>query len=164
MNHFIAWAYVRLIRLYPSEFQKEFGEEMQSVFVAAVSDAAKNGGFSLAQFIFFELLDLPINLAIEHISKLRKEWSMKDMSHGIKPFRSAEMGALGLLIGMVIMLLGRKYLVLPDWWYKADLGMLLITLREVVAWSLASALLGLMLCLSVSAIPYTVTNCVFSKS
>jgi hypothetical protein len=47
-------------------------------------------------------------------------------------------------------MLASKYLILPKWWYNPDLGMLLITLRELVAWSLASALLGLMLSLSVS--------------
>ena len=140
-----------LLRLYPREFQAEFREEMQDIFGSIVNDAAKIGIFSFSRACFFELLDLPVNLMIEYSSRLRKEWSMKDMRHDIRPFRSAEMGALGLLIGFFIIMLGREYLVLPNWWYKADLGMLLITLREVIAWTLASALLSLMLYLSVSA-------------
>ncbi len=144
--------YGRLLRLYPRNFQDEFREEMHGVFASAVKEAVKIGTFPLLRFLFFELLDFPISLAIEHFSQWRKEWSMKDTRHGIRPFRSAEMGAIGLLIGFVIIKLARQYLN-PNWWYTADSGKLLITLREVVAFSVASALLGMMLCLSVSAGP-----------
>lgn len=81
---------------------------------------------------------------------------MKDMRYGIHPFRSAEMGALGLGIGQLIVLLGSKYVYLdfPKWWHQADLGILLNVLRDgipsALTSALASALLGLMLCLSIS--------------
>jgi len=147
--------YGGLLRLYPRKFQEEFREEMQGVFASAVKEAERTGTLALLQLLFFEMLDFPINLAIEYFSQWRKVWSMKDTRHGIRPFRSAAMGALGLLIGFLIVTLGSRNLVLPNWWYKGDFGVLLNTLRGMIPMALisalASALLGLMLCLSVSA-------------
>ena len=148
--------YSGLLRLYPRKFQQEFGDEMQVVFAFAVKEALSTGPLALLQLLFFEMLDFPFNLAIEHFSQWRKEWSMKDTQHGIRPFRSAAMGALGLLIGLLIVLWGSKYLifVLPKWWYRVDFG-ILVPLRDMMPGALtsalASALLGLLLCLSVSA-------------
>jgi hypothetical protein len=147
--------YGGLLHLYPRKFKAEFREEMQGVFLSAVKDAAGIGTLALLQLLFFEMLDLPVNLAIEHISQLRKEWSMKDTRHGIRPFRSAAMGALGLLIGFLIAYFGRWYLVLPDWWYKVHIGIPFVKLYLMIPSALnnglAFALFGLMLCLSVSA-------------
>jgi hypothetical protein len=65
------------------------------------------------------------------------------------------MGALGLLIGFLIVLWGSKVLVLSIWWYKLDFG-IMAPLRDMIPGALtsalASALLGLLLCLFVSAI------------
>jgi hypothetical protein len=67
------------------------------------------------------------------------------------------MGALGLLLGFLIVMWGSNYqlpLVFLKWWYKLDFG-ILVPLRDMLpgalTGALASALLGLMLCLSVSA-------------
>lgn len=154
----ISWLIVMLygasLRLYPREFQREFRREMQGVFASALNGAARAGTLALLQLLFFEMLDFPFNLAIEHYSQWRKEWAMKDMHHGIRPFRSAAMGALGLFIGALIVVLGAKYLVAPSWWYRVDFGMRLNALHDMIPSALrdalASALLGLMLCLSVS--------------
>jgi hypothetical protein len=147
--------YGGFLRLFPRKFQAEFREEMQGVFASAVKGAVRTGTLALLRLLFFEMLDFPINLVIEHFSQWRKEWSMKDTRHGIRPFRSAEMGALGLLIGYLIIWFGRWYLILPNWWYKVHIGIPLNTLGETIPSALnnalASALLGLMLCLSVSA-------------
>jgi len=147
--------YGRLLCLYPRKFKEEFREEMQGVFVSTVKEAASTGSWALLQLIFFELLDLPINLATEHISQWRKRWFMKDIRLGIRPFRSAVMGALGLMIGLLIIMWASKSLVMPDWWYKGGFGTPLAILRELIPAALTSALtsglLGLMLCLSVSA-------------
>jgi hypothetical protein len=149
--------YGGLLRLYPRKFQEEFRGEMRGVFASAVKEAVRTGTLALLQLLFFEMLDFPVNLAIEHLSQWRKVWSMKDTRHGIRPFRSAAMGALGLAIGLLFVTWGSKYqyFVLPNWWYRSDFGVLLNTLRGMIASALlsalASALLGLMLCLSVSA-------------
>ena len=146
--------YGRALRLYPRKFQQEFRGEMQGVFASAVKEARRTGTLALLQLLFFEMLDFPVNLAIEYASQWRKVWSMKDTRHGIRPFRSAAMGALGLLIGFLIAIWGSKFLVLSVWWYKFDFG-ILAPLRDMIPGALtsalASALLGLMLCLSVSA-------------
>jgi hypothetical protein len=149
--------YGGLLRLYPRKFQEEFRVEMRGVFASAVQEAVRTGTLALLQLLFFEMLDFPFNLAIEHFSQWRKVWSMKDLRHGIRPFRSAAMGALGLMIGLLIVTWASKYLVLSKWWYTGDFGVLLNTLLGMIpsalTGALASALLGLMLCLSVSASP-----------
>jgi hypothetical protein len=146
--------YGRLLRLYPRKFQQEFRGEMLGVFASSVKEALSTSALALLQLLFFEMLDFPVSLAIEHVSQWRKVWSMKDTRHGIRPFRSAAMGALGLLIGFLIMIWGSQVLVRSIWWYKVDFGRLL-PLRDMLPGALtsalASALLGLMLCLSVSA-------------
>ena len=146
--------YGGLLRLYPRKFQQEFRDEMQGVFASAVKEATITGTLAFLQLLFFEMLDFPVSLAIEYASQWRKVWSMKDTRHGIRPFRSAAMGALGLLIGFLIMVWGSKVLVLSIWWYKIDFGSL-TPLRDMIPGAmtsaLASALLGLLLCLSVSA-------------
>jgi len=147
--------YSGLLRLYPRKFQQEFRAEMQGVFASAVQEAQSTGWLALLQLLFFELLDFPITLAIEHFSQWRREWSMKDTRHEIRPFRSAALGALGLLVGLLIVMWESKYLVFPDWWYQGGFGTPLALLRELIPAVLTSALtgglLGLMLCLSVSA-------------
>ena len=146
--------YGGLLRLYPRKFQQEFRKEMQGVFACSVKEALSTGILALLQVLFFEMLDFPVSLAIEHASQWRKEWSMKDTRHGIRPFRSAAMGALGLLFGFLIEMWGSQVLVHSIWWYKIDFGRLAL-LRDMLPGALtsalASALLGLLLCLSVSA-------------
>jgi hypothetical protein len=127
---------------------------VQGVFAYSVKEALSIGMLALLQVLFFEMLDFPVSLAIEHVSQWRKVWSMKDTRHAIRPFRSVAMGALGLLFGFLIILWGSKVLVLSIWWYKLDFG-IMAPLRDMIPGALtsalASALLGLMLCLSVSA-------------
>jgi hypothetical protein len=146
--------YGRLLRLYPRKFQQEFREEMQGVFACSVKEALSTGMLPFLQVLFFEMLDFPVSLAIEHASQWRKEWSMKDTPHSIRPFRSAAMGALGLLIGFLIEMWGSQVLVHSTWWYKLDFGRLSLLrdmLPAAITGALASALLGLLLSLSVSA-------------
>lgn len=80
---------------------------------------------------------------------------MKDTRHGIRPFRSAVLGALGLIFGFIITYFGRWYLGLPNWWYKVHIGISITKLSEWIPagvnYGLAFALFGLMLCLSISA-------------
>jgi hypothetical protein len=150
--------YGGLLRLYPREFQLEFRGEMQGVFESAVKEAIRTGRLALLQLFFFEMVDFPVNLVIEHVSQWRKEWSMKDTRHRIRPSRSAAMGALGLGIGNLIAILGYTYtyLIFPRWYYRTDFGALINNLRDLIpppalASAFTSALLGLMLCLSISA-------------
>lgn len=54
--HLYAW----LLRLYPSTFREEFGEEMAGVFREQVEEAAARGGFQLLQICWREARDWPI--------------------------------------------------------------------------------------------------------
>jgi hypothetical protein len=53
------WAYTQVLRLYPKEFRAEFGDEMQSVFDAAIRD--RSGHQSMLHFLL-ELRDFPGSL------------------------------------------------------------------------------------------------------
>jgi hypothetical protein len=142
--------YQFLLKLFPRQFQEEFAPEMQDAFHDLVVEAYRQGKGSLAQVYFFELIDLPFCLLTEHLAHLRREWSMNRIPHGSRPLRSAEMGALGLLIGSLIYLLITHWLiVLPNWWNNVPLGNALLYLRDMVAWTLANALFGVFLAISV---------------
>ena len=66
---FITRFYASLLRLYPGKFRSEFGEEMQSVFNEAASEAASNKKMLVMVFLR-EILDLPVNLIREHWREL----------------------------------------------------------------------------------------------
>lgn len=133
--------YGGLLRLFPRHFQEEFGGEMRVVFHAVVEASTSTGRMNLLRACLFELLDLPFCLVIEHISQLKKEWTMKDMRHGIRAFRTAELGALAFLVGGVLRMLASKFLVAPDTWYNYRLVSLLMEARQFVFYLLPVILL-----------------------
>ena len=55
---FITALYARLLRRYPHAFYTEFGEEMQAVFVEAVTEASASERRSLLRVYVRELLGL----------------------------------------------------------------------------------------------------------
>jgi hypothetical protein len=59
---FYSW----LLKIYPSTFRKEFGEEMIEVFTMAISQAGGRGWYPLLGLIFEELARFPFNLMREH--------------------------------------------------------------------------------------------------
>ncbi len=138
-----------LLRLFPRPFQQEFAAEMQAAFHDLIREARSRGRGSLAQVYFFELVDLPFCLLTEHLAHVRKEWSMNRIPHGSRSLRSAEMGALGLLLGLLLYFLALHYLILPDWWYNVRLGQVLLDLRDTLTWAIANAFLGVFLALSI---------------
>ncbi len=64
--YFITALYARLLRWYPHAFYTEFGEEMQAVFVEAVTEAAASERRSLLRVYVRELLGLLTGLFREH--------------------------------------------------------------------------------------------------
>ncbi len=58
--------YTALLHIYPSEYRKEFAEEMQEVFSQAIADASRSGSFSLVSLLINELLDLPLSALRVH--------------------------------------------------------------------------------------------------
>ena len=51
------------LHLYPAAFRAEFGEEMESVFDAALTEASQKGPRAIALLCLQELADLPISLS-----------------------------------------------------------------------------------------------------
>jgi hypothetical protein len=65
----LAWLYTLTLRLYPSNFRREYAEEMRAVFSEALQDASTHGRFNYARIFLCEIADLPGNL-------LRQFWSI----------------------------------------------------------------------------------------
>jgi hypothetical protein len=61
--------YALMIRLFPSEFQAEFGEELHIVFSAMVGTAARKGMLALAVACLQEMRDFPVLLVHEHLER-----------------------------------------------------------------------------------------------
>jgi hypothetical protein len=97
----IAKIYGLLLRLFPRDFRNEFGEEMEDVFTSTLEEAAKTGTTLVVRACFFELFDLPGNLAVEHLSNLRKGKVMKTISLEVGRSRVVLMAALGMSVGWV---------------------------------------------------------------
>jgi hypothetical protein len=98
----VAKIYGVLLRLFPQDFQNEYKEEMEDVFTATLEDAAETSATLVVRACFFELFDLPVNLLVEHLAKLRKENSMKAFSYEVGRSRAVLMTALGMMVGWVL--------------------------------------------------------------
>jgi hypothetical protein len=75
MNPFTAFCgkiYDFLLRLYPSLFRAEFGEEMRAVFLSRLSDSGREGLLPAAGVCGVELIDLPISAIREHLLDRKK--------------------------------------------------------------------------------------------
>ena len=69
MSHTVAIVsrvYSWLLKLYPRSFRADFAGEMLAVFVQAFQDAARQGTPAALAVCFGELVDLPVNLLLEH--------------------------------------------------------------------------------------------------
>lgn len=66
IERFTMRAYGHLLKLYPADFQAEFGEEMQMVFALAVAEAARHSNHVLLAVIGREVRDLPLGVMREY--------------------------------------------------------------------------------------------------
>jgi len=98
----VAKIYGMLLRLFPRDFQDEFREEMEGVFTASLEEAAKTGTTLVVRTCFFEVIDLPVNLLVEHLSHLRKGNIMKTLPYEVSRSRAVLMAALGMSAGWVL--------------------------------------------------------------
>jgi hypothetical protein len=71
--HYITRLYAALVHLYPRQFRREFGEEMQSVFAEAITDAAQGGFLLLAACCLRELWDWPRSLLLAYLQAIRHQ-------------------------------------------------------------------------------------------
>lgn len=131
--------YGLLLSLFPRDFQKEFKDEMEDVFTASLEEAAKTGATLVVRACFFELLDLPVNLLVEHLSHLRKGNMMKTLSYEVGRSRAVLMAALGMMVGEVLINL------LGDYLFTLGLRELPFTLVGTIVFTFPVILCGLML-------------------
>jgi hypothetical protein len=94
---FITMVYGMVVRLFPSEFQEEFGDEIQGVFATMVKAAAGRSKSALAVACLQELRDFPVFLFRTHLEK----GHMKKFFRS-QPVRFAWRGALGFGLGLVL--------------------------------------------------------------
>jgi hypothetical protein len=107
--------YSMLLSLFPRDFQNEFKEEMEDVFTANLEEAAKTGVTLVVRACFFELLDLPVNLVVEHLSSMRKGNVMKNISFEVGRSRVVLLAALGMMVGWILITLeGNQYMLILD--------------------------------------------------
>ena len=95
---FIMRVYGMMVRLFPSDFQEEFGGEIQGVFATMIKAAAGRSKLALAVVCLQELRDFPVFLIRTHLEK----------GHMKKIFRSqpvafAWRGALVFSLGLVLL-------------------------------------------------------------
>ena len=138
----VAKIYGVLLRLFPQDFQNEYKEEMEDVFTATLEDAAETSATLVVRAFFFELFDLPVNLLVEHLAKLRKENNMKAFSYEVGRSRAALMAALGMMVGWVLMNVEGQY-------FFHSLAQLLrpweFDLAQMIVYTLPVVLCGMML-------------------
>ncbi|MCP4426461.1 MAG: hypothetical protein GY803_18360 [Chloroflexi bacterium] len=100
------WAmriYALLLRLYPSNFYDEFGEEMTAVFAKAVRDAAKQSWLSSITFCLREIRDWPGSVLRERLRARRRKMASNGFIEK-KPLPRSEL--LAALIIFLLPLLG----------------------------------------------------------
>jgi len=76
--------YTALVRLYPRPFRIEFEEEMQAVFVEAVTAAAEQGSLALLRLCLRELRDWP-KLALGEYRRCLSHWGREMIKSETSP-------------------------------------------------------------------------------
>ena len=100
--HWLLRLYGACLRLFPREFQAEFGDEMREVFRQAAEDASSQGFVSLGQFSMKELFALPASIAhVRDQVSLSRQQAVEQVARG-KPI---EQPWKELLIALVVFLL-----------------------------------------------------------
>jgi hypothetical protein len=69
----IAKVYRALVAFYPSRFRVEFGDEIQEVFVTALTESHFQEGRQLWQFLWREIRDWPASVLQEHLRERKRE-------------------------------------------------------------------------------------------
>jgi hypothetical protein len=147
----VAKLYGMLLRLFPRDFKNEFREEMEDVFTATLEEASKTGVSLVVRACFFELFDLPGNLVVEHLSKLRKGNVVKTKSFEVGRSRAVLMAVLGMMVGWILI-----NWVLVSWayhqnfWNSYEIKTWMIYVAEGIQYILPVILCGLMLGIAAS--------------
>ena len=112
----IAKVYRALVAFYPSRFRVEFGDEMQEVFVTALTENHYQEGRQLWQFLWREIRDWPGSVLQEHLRERKREMPSNGFGEE-KPLSRRE-----TLAAMVIFVLPLIFIIatittgiLPKW-------------------------------------------------
>jgi len=87
--------YARLMRLYPSRYQQEFGQERQELFGLALEQAIKRGNWALFRFLWRELHDFPASAIRANMRAWEVMMKTIETKPGEEPF-----SWIGLLLGI----------------------------------------------------------------
>ncbi|HTX90658.1 MAG TPA: hypothetical protein VMC09_05510 [Anaerolineales bacterium] len=98
-----------LLGLFPRDFQREFKAEMEGVFAASLEESWKTDMILFARICLFELFDLPANLLIVHLSRLRKGIVMQALTSGTRRITAVLLAALSMGFGWVVIALAYQY-------------------------------------------------------
>jgi hypothetical protein len=145
----IETTYETLLRLFPTEFRKEFGDEMRDVFSEIIEDALRRGFLTFLWLCLLELVDLPVNACLQHLAQHKKEKYMNQYHGQLRPIRGAQFGALGFGIGFFIWaIVALNFKPASSWWDSPLTLAGVKTLVEAGLMFVACALGGLMLSLN----------------
>lgn len=146
------WLYTQSLKLYPSDFRAEFGEEMTAVFTEALSDIQQQGWPSLLIWSGREFMSLLTTLMREQWLSLRREEAVTNqilpVNHaddasdarvetpleiiaGIFPF---------LLFGLMFTLQGLDYHTSSSWMRHGIVGYLIVHAILIVGLGIGWAL------------------------
>jgi hypothetical protein len=121
--------YGRLLHLYPGEYQREYAEELQTVFNMAAAEATLEDRLAMLRLVCCELRDLPAALVHEHMRARRKKLMQNDASHpSFKPpsWKEKLGTVLPYLVLMGVLGLYAIHTFAPGWLVWVFFGLLLL--------------------------------------
>lgn len=119
--------YNRLLRLYPADYQQDFGEERLAVFSLVSADANRKSRWAGFKLLLAELHDLPGALFSEHQRAIRRKQMQNPSSHP-RPAWGEILPALAVFLFPLVFF-----------------GLLLILVKDLPKWVITSTLFLLLI-------------------
>jgi hypothetical protein len=88
LTRFSGWLYAQGLNLYPSDFRKEFGDEMETVFSTEAMLAEQNGIQNFTRYLWLELKGWLTSVLREHLQTRRNTMTEHDQ---FAPLKSSEL-------------------------------------------------------------------------
>ncbi|MCP4426460.1 MAG: hypothetical protein GY803_18355 [Chloroflexi bacterium] len=132
VTRILGWLYAQGLKLYPSGFRDEFGDEMTAVFIEALSDAKQRGWLSLLIWCGREFASLFAGLIREQWLSLRREEAVMKAIEPINPPHNADIAETEtplaivagiipfILFGLMFVLQGVNYHRPLSWMTRHD--------------------------------------------
>jgi MFS family permease len=142
--------YRLLLRLYPSDFQDEFGEEMTAVFAQVVRESAEQGWFSLTAVCLREIRDWPGSVLQERLRARRSKMSSNRVIEEKPLLRRELLAALIIFLLPLFSIFAITNINLPWWmeffggilwgilfWGAVTFALILAIMKGLPPWSLS---------------------------